>query len=376
MTTDGTQLFVGGDFINVNHKGQQGLTRFGPAPDTTAPAKPAAPIATSSSCADAVNVSFTSTTDIDDGLLTYNVFRDTSTTPIYSTTLETDPWQHPVVTYQDTSVLLGSTHTYKVNASDGSLASAKGVSAPVTVGGTGDDSYPCAVIGDGPTLYWRLDDPSGSTVAGDASGSGHTGTIQSGVTLGQPGALSDGDPAASFNGSSSGLVSSTTTFADPQTFSLETWFRASPGHGHDGGGGMLFGFGSAQTGSSVNHDRHVYMTSSGALIFGVWEGFAATITSPASYNDGNWHQVVATIDPTNGMALYVDGGLVASHPVDTSGYYGWAQHFTGYWRVGSDTLSGWPSSPTNSSFRGGIDDVAVYTTALSAAQVAAHYGAR
>jgi hypothetical protein len=118
------------------------------------------------------------------------------------------------------------------------------------------------------------------------------------------------------------------------------------------------------------------MTNSGNLIFGVWENFAATVSSPAAYNDGNWHHVVATIDPTNGMALYVDGNLVASHAVDASGNYGFAQHYTGYWRVGSDNLNGWPSSPSSSSFTGSIDDVAIYGSALSAAQVATHYAAR
>ncbi len=134
MATDGSQLFVGGDFINVHHKGQQGLTRFAPGADSQ-PAKPAPPVV--SSCSSSVTVSFTSTTDFDDGLLTYHLFRDSSLTPIYTTTLETDPWQHPVVTFTDTGLAPGSTHTYKVNADDGTRTSAKGVSAPVTCAAPG-----------------------------------------------------------------------------------------------------------------------------------------------------------------------------------------------------------------------------------------------
>jgi hypothetical protein len=133
MTTDGTQLFVGGDFTNVHHKGQQGLTRFGPGADSR-PAKPAPPVV--SSCALlAVTVSFTSTTDIDDGLLTYRLFRDNSSSPIYTTALETDPWQHPVVRFTDTGLAPGSTHTYQVNASDGTLTSPKATSAAVKCAG-------------------------------------------------------------------------------------------------------------------------------------------------------------------------------------------------------------------------------------------------
>jgi hypothetical protein len=43
MTTDGTQLFVGGDFTSVNRRLQQGFARFGGGPDRTRPGRPAAP---------------------------------------------------------------------------------------------------------------------------------------------------------------------------------------------------------------------------------------------------------------------------------------------------------------------------------------------
>ncbi len=36
------------------------------------------------------------------------------------------------------------------------------------------------------------------------------------------------------------------------------------------------------------------MTNSGQLIFGTYNGGADIIQTPKSYNDGAWHQVVAT----------------------------------------------------------------------------------
>jgi hypothetical protein len=42
---------------------------------------------------------------------------------------------------------------------------------------------------------------------------------------------------------------------------------------------------------------------------------------------------------------------------------------------GGDSISGWPSAPTSNYFAGTIDDAAVYTTALTATQVAAQYSA-
>jgi hypothetical protein len=45
----------------------------------------------------------------------------------------------------------------------------------------------------------------------------------------------------------------------------------------------------------------------------------------------------------------------------------------GFWRVGGDTVAGWPYQPSSFFFNGSIDEVAVYPTALSAAQVNTHW---
>ena len=94
----------------------------------------------------------------------------------------------------------------------------------------------------------------------------------------------------------------------------------------------------------------------------------AVVQSPQSYNDGNWHHVVATQGP-DGMHLYVDGQLVGSN--DTSQ----AQSYLGYWRVGGENLSGWPDTPSSNYFAGTVSDVAVYNSELSASQVESHYQA-
>ena len=50
------------------------------------------------------------------------------------------------------------------------------------------------------------------------------------------------------------------------------------------------------------------------------------------------------------------------------GYWGW-------WRIGGDNLSSWPSRPSSDYFNGSIDEVAVYHRGLDAAEVQAHYAA-
>ena len=111
----------------------------------------------------------------------------------------------------------------------------------------------------------------------------------------------------------------------------------------------------------------------------VYNSGTDTIETPGVYNDGQWHYAVATLGPS-GMALYVDGQLVGTNSTTS------AQAFSGYWRVGGDNLNGWNLDPWGASsqgmtepasyyFQGDIADVAVYPTALTAAQVAAHYAA-
>ena len=50
--------------------------------------------------------------------------------------------------------------------------------------------------------------------------------------------------------------------------------------------------------------------------------------------------------------------------------------YLGYWRVGGDVLSGWPNTPTTRNFAGGVDEVAIYPTALSQATIQAQYALR
>jgi hypothetical protein len=121
------------------------------------------------------------------------------------------------------------------------------------------------------------------------------------------------------------------------------------------------------------------MMNDGQLVFGVWTGQTNTIETPNVYNDGQWHYVDATLGPS-GMALYIDGKQIGTNPTTS------AQSYTGYWRVGGDNLNGWnldewgsnsqgTTQPNTYYFNGAIGDVAVYPTALTAGQVAAHYAA-
>jgi hypothetical protein len=150
----------------------------------------------------------------------------------------------------------------------------------------------------------------------------------------------DAGRAATFNGTPQ-LVSPTaaTTAAGSNTFTVESWFKTSTTSG-----GKIVGYGNAQTGLSSSFDKHIYMTNTGTLVFGVYPTAAKTITSPGSYNNGSWHYVAATLS-TASMKLYVDGAQVAADPVTTT-----AEGSAGFWRVGGDNLAGWPSLPMSQYF--------------------------
>lgn len=376
MATDGSQLFVGGDFKSVNGKAQQGFARFPAGPDTTAPGRPAQPVAISTS-AGVDSVTFPAVSDVDSGTLTYSLYRDGGKTRIGTVTATSWPWALPLLHYRDAGLTPGSSHTYQVRVSDGVRNSPiSAASAPVTVASASpSQTYSQAVAAEHPSFYWRLGESSGTTAA-DSSGNGFTGGYGSGVTLGQPGAITgDADTAAAFSGTSSGLVSASAPVPPPATFTIEAWFKTTTNTG-----GKLVGFGNAQSGSSSSYDRHIYMMNDGQLVFGVWTGKVVTIETANTYNDGQWHYVVATLSPATGMALYVDGRLAGTNANTV------AQSYSGYWRVGGDNLNGWNLDPWGSNsqgttqpygyyFQGTMDEVAVYPVALSAGQVAAHYAA-
>jgi hypothetical protein len=375
MATDGTQMFLGGAFNTVNGLPQEGFARFAPTPDTTVPGRPLVPTVTSTS-AGVDSVSFNAVSDSDDGTLSYAIYRDSGKTPIATITATSWPWAEPVLHYRDAGLVAGSSHTYTVTASDGTNTSAKSpVSAKVTVASVSPSlSYSQTVLADNPSFLWPLNENSGTTAA-DASPNGFNGIYESGTTQGAAGPVTgSGDTATTFDGQS-GLVTSATSVAGPQAFSVEGWFKTTSNTG-----GKLIGFGSSQTGMSSNYDRHIYMMNDGQLVFGVYNGQVQTIETPRVYNDGQWHYVVATLDPTAGMTLYVDGQLTGTNSTTS------AQSYSGNWRVGGDNLNGWnldpwgsnsqgTTEPTGYYFGGTIGDVAVYPFALSAAQIAAHYAA-
>jgi serine protease AprX len=229
-------------------------------------------------------------------------------------------------------------------------------------------SYTSGIVALGPTNYWPLNSAgtvpySGPTNLADDSGNANTASVEGGVTLGAAGPL--GGSAISLNGSS-GWAETTNPSANPEGFSVVGWFETSTTSG-----GSVIGFSNNQgNGSQAEWDRQLWIDNSGKVVWGVYPGGTQEITSPASYNNGAWHMVVAEIGPA-GQQLWVDGTEVASNSSVTS-----AQNYTGYWHLGyGNGESNWPDSPSSAYLAGSLSQVGVVPTQLSASQISTLYGA-
>lgn len=370
VTGNGKYVVQGGEFPTVNYGTQQGLVRFAVPSKATNKQGPRmggsgwVPSVVSIQPGTA-RITFGANLDRDDKTLTYQVIRDNRTnTPIYTTTAESEFWNLPTLTYTDRGQAPGSSHVYQIVAKDPDGNTAYSQSVTVAITSTPPSAYAQRVLDDGAGLYWRLDEPTGTSSAYDWAGV-NDGTVGAGVTRGTSGAIvGDTDTASTFSGTSTGTVATRSAVAGPNTFTVSAWFKTASGYRR---GGKIIGFGNAASGSSSSYDRHVYMDNSGRIWFGVYPGSVQTLNSSTSYNDGNWHQVVASLG-ANGMALYVDGQSVGSRADVSSG-----QAYDGYWRVGGDNLSSWTSTPSSAYFAGAIDEVAIFPTVLSRAEVHTEY---
>ncbi len=367
-------VVAGGEFPRVNGVNQQGLVRFARVgvannPNNRGPDLSGAnanPTVTSHGAGEAL-ISWRTNVDRDNRNLTYKVIRGSAVnSPIHTTTAGSNEWDKRHLSFLDTGQTPGSTQSYRIFATDpfGNESRSNAVSVTISAG-SATDAYARAVMEDGPMHYWRLGESSGAT-ARDWTGRDAL-TLTGGVTRNAAGAI-PGNAAATWNGTSAQTAYNSTAAHGPFWFSVETWFRTT-----SSAGGKIVGFGDLQTGSSGTntHDRHLYMDGLGRINFGTRQSTYRTVRSPASYRDGQWHHAVGVVGD-DGMSLYLDGVRVANR-TDTQT----ARSFTGYWRVGGDSIgTGWPNRPTSSYFAGSIDEVAVYTHVLTGNDVREHFLAR
>jgi hypothetical protein len=255
-----------------------------------------------------------------------------------------------------------SSGSYKLTDSGGQTVIGAGSSQSYHLGQGYTNQLPhslqLSVLPSGTSAYWPFDTGTGP-VAYDIGLANNDATLVGSPswTTGMVGG------AVALNGSSQ-YITTRNQISNPTAFTLEFWFKST-----STSGGFLMGLGDAATGASTNRDRLVYLTNAGTLVFGTKPSGYTTATTTASYNDGSWHHVAASLG-SGGLKLYVDGVQRATNASATT-----AGNYNGYWRLGYDDLTGWPSAPTSSYAAATVDEARVVTRQLRDAEVLGDYTA-
>lgn len=230
---------------------------------------------------------------------------------------------------------------------------------------TAFNNYKAVILADSPIGYYRLNETSGTT-ANDSSGNGNNGTINNSPTLNVASLLIDTpdtstDKAMTFASASSQDIhlptSMVPTGANP--WSLECWFKfasvpASGTHQTLMGWGASTGnqkFGALNFNSNGTTFQLNFSTNSGDITSG-------------NLSTGTIYHAVGTYDGVS-TRLYLNGSLVAG---PTSFTLSLVQNVC--------DIASYSGGPYSSSFLNAtLDEVAFYTAALSATQVANHHNA-
>ena len=218
----------------------------------------------------------------------------------------------------------------------------------------GSSTYASAVTGNG-TLrgYWRLDDASPSATA--CATKGPTGTYNGGVTLGTtPSATTtaDGDTAITLDGTSGFVSVPDDGTLNPSPFTIEAWVKPP-----------------FTTGSQAvaRKDGQYYLKIyDGKLQGWIWTSATTKVTvtsTSAVMTTGQWQQVAFTYNGSTGT-LYRNGVSVGSAAVSatiptTANALHWGDTFT--------------ANLDQNFLAGGLDEAALYGSALSATEIANHF---
>jgi hypothetical protein len=218
-------------------------------------------------------------------------------------------------------------------------------------------TYSSTVLADSPIDYWQFSETSGTSAADSGSGA-HVATHSTGVTVGVAGGVAGG-LCASYNGTGTATAAAgVADFMALTTFSVECWVKYSvnntdyPTFVRRDGNGKTF----------LVRTRNVSQ-SRGNIIEAYLNGQTVD-TGTTTFNDGNWHHVVVTYASAT-LNLYVDG-VSYSNRNGTVSVGGSGTTFPV--QIGTGTGS-------TETFNGSLDEVALYSTALSSTRITAHYNA-
>jgi hypothetical protein len=115
----------------------------------------------------------------------------------------------------------------------------------------------------------------------------------------------------------------------------------------------------------------IYMTDEGLVALHTIDrkGINFEAVSTAPYNDDAWHRVDGVVGD-RGIELFIDGAFAARNDGIKQDLL-WPE--LGGWQVGHANLNGTPKPPSSFYFEGSIDDVRIYSRALSSLEIASRF---
>jgi hypothetical protein len=226
-----------------------------------------------------------------------------------------------------------------------------------TAGSTAAATYSATVLADHPVAYWRMDETSGSTMA-DTSGNANNGHYAGTYTLGQPGAIAKGSVAVAFDGQSGAASVINSPSLQVDTVTIEAWIKKRTNTEYG-----VYVAKNVEPGGAAGSSWFELLNShhNGRLEFRVTSDGAPAVVSNATLALNTWYYVVATYDGAIAK-LYVNGKLDSTVKV------------TAVPKQTADPL--FIGRRTDGLFNdAALGDVAIYSVALPADRIAAHWQA-
>ena len=157
--------------------------------------------------------------------------------------------------------------------------------------------------------------------------------------------------AAVFNGSTSSILLPNTMFNTAGVLSVSVWLKTTETNG----------YGFVLANRYGTHTFFVELYPNGTLQAGNWQGGGLNISTTSTVNDGNWHHYVY-VNNSGAISVYIDGVL---ENTGTQTFLN--QSFTNGNQIGNYDIN------NSETFDGSIDQVRIFSSALTSTQVTELY---